>query len=39
MIAGVISFEPSHDTPPNGAANVDAAIADLVAAALSRRRT
>ena len=27
MIEGVISFEPSHETPPNGLANVAGPIA------------
>jgi hypothetical protein len=29
MIAGVISFAPSHDTPPYGAAKVDDATPTL----------
>ena len=29
MIDGVISFGPSHEKPPNGFANVAAAIAAL----------
>ena len=38
MIAGVISFGPSQETPPNGSANVCAPIADLVGAGARRRR-
>src|SRR6185503_141981 len=29
MIDGVISLEPSHETPPNGAANVDLSMLTL----------